>query len=55
MCLEIPLSTGQNLAMGYKNWTQTMKAWIEEKQHYFHGYPSTGIVAHYTQVKMTSG
>ena len=43
--------TGQNLAMGYDNWTQALEGWIEEKEHYFYGYPSIGIVAHYTQVK----
>jgi len=48
------LSTGQNLAMGYENWTQAIEGWIEEKEHYFHGYPATGIVGHYTQVNMTS-
>ena len=36
--------------MGYENWTQAMDGWIEEKEHYFHGYPSSGIVSHYTQV-----
>jgi hypothetical protein len=53
MCLEIPLSTGQNLAMGYENWTQALDGWIEEKEHYFYGYPATGIVGHYTQVDRT--
>lgn len=47
---EIPLFTGQNLAMGYDNWTQALEGWIEEKEHYFYGYPATGIVSHYTQV-----
>jgi hypothetical protein len=47
------LSTGQNLAMGYENWTQALGGWIEEKEHYFHGYPATGIVGHYTQVGRT--
>ncbi|CAF0942957.1 unnamed protein product [Adineta ricciae] len=47
---RIPLSTGQNLAMGYDNWTQAIGGWIEEKEHYIHGYPATGIVAHYTQM-----
>lgn len=50
LCLEIPLSTGQNLAMGYENWVQAIQAWIDEKENYFYGYPSSGIVAHYTQV-----
>ncbi len=48
------MSTGQNLAMGYENWTQAIGGWIEEKEHYVHGYPSTGIVGHYTQVNQTS-
>ncbi|CAF3537126.1 unnamed protein product [Adineta steineri] len=47
---KIPLSTGQNLAMGYENWTQAIGGWVEEKEYYLHGYPSTGIVAHYTQM-----
>ncbi|UJR33140.1 hypothetical protein I4U23_020597 [Adineta vaga] len=47
---RIPLSTGQNLAMGYENWTQAIDGWIEEKEYYFHGYPATGIVGHYTQM-----
>ncbi|CAF0970929.1 unnamed protein product [Rotaria sordida] len=47
---KIPLSTGQNLAMGYENWTQAIQGWIEEKEHYFYGYPSAGIVTHYTQM-----
>jgi hypothetical protein len=47
------LSTGQNLAMGYENWTQAVGGWIEEKEYYSHGYPSTGIVGHYTQVNPT--
>ena len=46
----IPLSTGQNLAMGYDNWTQAIQGWIEEKEHYHYGYPSAAIVSHYTQV-----
>ena len=40
--------------MGYENWTQALEGWIEEKEHYFHGYPSTGIVGHYTQVNTIS-
>jgi hypothetical protein len=40
--------------MGYENWTQAIGGWIEEKEYYSHGYPSTGIVGHYTQVKMTA-
>ncbi len=39
--------------MGYENWTQALGGWIEEKEHYFHGYPATGIVGHYTQVGRT--
>lgn len=39
--------------MGYENWTQAVEGWIEEKEHYFHGYPATGIVGHYTQVNRT--
>jgi hypothetical protein len=54
LCLEIPLFTGQNLAMGYENWSLAVGGWIEEKEHYAHGYPSTGIVGHYTQVNLTS-
>jgi hypothetical protein len=38
--------------MGYENWTLAIQAWIEEKQHYYYGYPSSGIVSHYTQVLM---
>lgn len=49
------MSTGQNLAMGYENWTQAIEGWIEEKEHYFHGYPATGIVGHYTQVNRIFG
>ncbi len=40
--------------MGYENWTQALGGWIEEKEHYFHGYPATGIVGHYTQVGRTA-
>lgn len=47
---KIPLFTGQNLAMGYENWTQAIGGWIEEKEHYIYGYPATGIVGHYTQM-----
>ncbi|CAF3794955.1 unnamed protein product [Rotaria sp. Silwood1] len=47
---KIPLSTGQNLAMGYENWTQAIQGWIEEKEHYFYGYPSARVVTHYTQM-----
>ncbi|CAF4228428.1 unnamed protein product [Rotaria socialis] len=47
---KIPLSTGQNLAMGYENWTQAIQGWISEKQDYFYDYPSSGIVSHYTQI-----
>ena len=54
ICLEIPLSTGQNLAMGYENWTQAIEGWINEKNDYFYHYPSTSIVSHYTQVNMIS-
>ena len=36
--------------MGYENWTQAVEGWIEEKQLYYYGYPSTGVVGHYTQV-----
>ncbi len=40
--------------MGYENWTQALGGWIEEKDHYFYGYPATGIVGHYTQVDRTT-
>ena len=36
--------------MGYENWTQAVEGWIEEKQLYYYGYPSTAVVGHYTQV-----
>lgn len=39
--------------MGYENWTLAIEGWIEEKEHYFYGYPATGIVGHYTQVNFT--
>ena len=48
----IPLPTGQNLAMGYDNWTETIEGWIEEKEYYYHTYPSTSVFSHYTQVRM---
>ena len=48
----IPLPTGQNLAMGYDNWTETIEGWIEEKEYYYHTYPSTSTFSHYTQVRM---
>ena len=40
--------------MGYANWTQAIQGWIEEKEHYFHGYPSVEVVGHYTQVHILS-
>ena len=48
--LGIPLTTGQNLAMGFRSWTEAINAWIEEKEDYRYGYPSSAIVGHYTQV-----
>jgi hypothetical protein len=39
--------------MGYENWTQALDGWIEEKEHYFYGYPATGTVGHYTQIDRT--
>ena len=48
--LGIPLATGQNLAMGFRTWTEAVNAWIEEKEDYHYGHPSNAIVGHYTQV-----
>ncbi|CAF1399733.1 unnamed protein product [Adineta ricciae] len=47
---RIPLSTGQNLAMGYENWTRALEGWIEEKEHYYHSYPATAVFSHYSQM-----
>lgn len=41
--------------MGYENWTQAIYGWIDEKEHYYHGYPSSGVVGHYTQVSFLEG
>ena len=41
--------------MGYENWTQAIYGWIDEKEHYYHGYPSSGVVGHYTQVSSLEG
>lgn len=46
----IPLSTGQNLAIGFENWTDVVQEWIEEKEHYYHSFPSTNFFSRYTQV-----
>ncbi len=51
-CLGIPLSTGQNIAMSYENWTEVIEGWIEEKEHYYHSFPSPNIFSHYTQVNI---
>ena len=48
--LGIPLSTGQNLAIDYENWTEVITDWIEEKEHYYHVYPSTNTFTRYSQV-----
>ncbi|CAF1052712.1 unnamed protein product [Rotaria sordida] len=47
---KIPLSTGQNLAMGYENWIEVIEGWSEEKEYYYHAFPSTHIFSHYTQM-----
>ncbi|CAF1102733.1 unnamed protein product [Rotaria sp. Silwood1] len=47
---KIPLSTGQNLAMGYENWIEVIEGWSEEKEFYYHTYPSTNIFSHYAQM-----
>jgi hypothetical protein len=52
LILEIPLSTGQNIAMGYENWTEVIEGWIEEKEYYYHSFPSTIFFSHYSQVKI---
>ncbi len=38
--------------MGYENWTEVMEAWIEEKEYYYHSFPSTNFFSHYSQVKI---
>lgn len=48
--LGIPLYTGQNIAMGHENWTEVIQEWIEEKEHYYHSFPSPNLFIHYTQV-----
>ena len=50
--LEIPLPTGQNLAMGYDNWTEAIQGWVEEKEHYVHALPSNHFFNEYKQVNM---
>ncbi|CAF4239943.1 unnamed protein product [Rotaria sp. Silwood2] len=47
---KIPLSTGQNLAMGYENWIEVIEGWSEEKEFYYHTFPSTNMFSHYTQM-----
>lgn len=47
----IPLATGQNLAMGFENWTEVLDHWIAEKEHYYHTFSSPNIFNRYTQVK----
>jgi hypothetical protein len=39
--------------MGYENWTEVIEAWIEEKEYYYHSYPSTPLFKRYSQVKLT--
>jgi hypothetical protein len=39
--------------MGYENWTEVMEAWIEEKEYYYHSFPSTNFFIRYSQVKIT--
>lgn len=43
---------GQNLAYGYANWKETIKAWYDEVNDFTYGQPpSPGKkVLHYTQV-----
>jgi hypothetical protein len=38
--------------MGYENWTDAIEGWIEEKEHYYHAFPSTNIFSRYSQVDM---
>ncbi|CAF1503793.1 unnamed protein product [Adineta steineri] len=47
---RIPLSTGQNLAIGYENWTEVIEGWIEEKEYYCHAFPSTNLFSRYAQM-----
>ena len=37
--------------MGYENWIEVLEGWSEEKEYYYHTFPSTHIFSHYTQVK----
>ncbi|CAF1124963.1 unnamed protein product [Adineta steineri] len=47
---RIPISTGQNLAIGYENWTEVIEGWIEEKEYYCHAFPSTNLFSRYAQM-----
>ncbi|CAF1225520.1 unnamed protein product [Rotaria sordida] len=48
---RIPLSTGQNLAMGYKTWTLAIQGWANEKNDFVYGSDvQHGDVGHYTQM-----
>ncbi len=38
--------------MSYENWTEVIEGWIEEKEHYYHSFPSPNLFSHYTQVKI---
>ena len=40
---------GQNLAYGYKDWTDAINAWQSEVKDWTYGYGG-GFVLHYTQV-----
>jgi len=50
-CIHVIIS-GQNLGLGFNNWTELILAWYDEKKDFtYNSQETTGVVGHFTQVR----